>query len=71
MNASYPKIAQLKTIEAFRQRLEELHLAVPADDKVLSADEQSPSQLENLVPDQVPLKYATDGDTLRISAAEK
>ena len=38
----YPKIAQLKTIDDFRQRLAELKLDLPVDDKILSADERSP-----------------------------
>ncbi|MFV1968132.1 MAG: NADH:flavin oxidoreductase [Pirellulaceae bacterium] len=42
MNASYPKIAQLKTVDAFRQRLDELGLDLPVDDGVLSAEEGSP-----------------------------
>lgn len=39
---SYPKIAQLKTVDAFRVRLAELGLQLPVDDKILSAAEGSP-----------------------------
>ena len=42
MTDSYPKIAQLKTIDAFRMRLKELGLDLPADDAILSAAEGSP-----------------------------
>jgi 2,4-dienoyl-CoA reductase-like NADH-dependent reductase (Old Yellow Enzyme family) len=42
MNANYPKIAQLKTVGAFRARLDELGLELPVDDHVLSADQDSP-----------------------------
>lgn len=40
--ASYPKIAQLKTVAAFRARLQELGLDLPVDDEVLSAAQGSP-----------------------------
>jgi len=39
---SYPKVAQLKTIETFKQRLAELNLTLPADDAILTADAGSP-----------------------------
>ena len=39
---SYPKIAQLKTVESFRDRLAELGCNLPVDDAILSADEGSP-----------------------------
>ncbi len=39
---SYPKIAQLKDIEAFRARLAELGIDLPADDTVLTAEAGSP-----------------------------
>ncbi len=38
----YPKIAQLKTVDDFRQRLAELNLDLPVDEKILSAEERSP-----------------------------
>jgi len=38
----YIKIAQLKTVDAFRERLSELQLDIPIDDEVLSADDGSP-----------------------------
>ncbi len=38
----YVKIAQLKTVERFRERLGELGVALPCDDKLLSAAEGSP-----------------------------
>ena len=41
-DSSYPKIAQIKTAEAFRARLAELGIALPMDDRVLSAAEGSP-----------------------------
>ena len=40
--ASYPKIAQLKTVDALRSRLDELNIPLPVDDKNLSAAEGSP-----------------------------
>lgn len=40
--AQYPKVAQLKTVEAFRARLAELRLELPVDQRVLSASEGSP-----------------------------
>src|SRR5436190_16119280 len=40
--SDYPKIAQLKTVEALRGRLSELGLELPVDDRVLSAAERSP-----------------------------
>ena len=40
--SDYPKIAQLKTVEAFRARLAELGLELPVDDAVLTAAEGSP-----------------------------
>ena len=39
---SYPKVAQLKDVAAFRARLAELGLDVPVDEHVLSAAEGSP-----------------------------
>lgn len=39
---SYPKVAQLKTVAAFRARLAELGLDLPVDDAVLSAADGSP-----------------------------
>ena len=38
----YPKIAQLKDVAAFRDRLAELNLDLPVDDKILTAAEGSP-----------------------------
>lgn len=42
MTQSYPKIAQLKTVDDFRRRLDELNLDLPVDDAILSAEEGSP-----------------------------
>jgi 2,4-dienoyl-CoA reductase-like NADH-dependent reductase (Old Yellow Enzyme family) len=38
----YPKIAQLKTVAAFRARLEELGIELPVDEAVLTAEQGSP-----------------------------
>lgn len=40
--SDYPKIAQLKNVEAFRARLAELGLELPVDDDVLTAEQGSP-----------------------------
>ena len=40
--AQYVKVAQLKTVEALRQRLDALGLELPVDDTVLSAEQESP-----------------------------
>jgi 2,4-dienoyl-CoA reductase-like NADH-dependent reductase (Old Yellow Enzyme family) len=40
--SEYPKIAQLKTVEAFRARLSELGLELPVDDSILTATQGSP-----------------------------
>jgi NADPH2 dehydrogenase len=40
--ADYPKVAQLKTVEALRARLAELSLDLPVDDEILTADQGSP-----------------------------
>src|SRR6187431_2159454 len=40
--SDYPKIAQLKTVAAFRARLAELGLELPVDDAVLTAEQGSP-----------------------------
>jgi NADPH2 dehydrogenase len=42
MSDTYPKIAQLKTVEAFRARLAELDLDLPVDDHILTAAKGSP-----------------------------
>jgi 2,4-dienoyl-CoA reductase-like NADH-dependent reductase (Old Yellow Enzyme family) len=42
MADSYPKIAQLKSVEAFRSRLQELGLDLPVDDEILTAEQGSP-----------------------------
>ena len=42
MSTAYPKIAQLKSVEAFRDRLAELELDLPIDDRVLTAEDASP-----------------------------
>ncbi len=42
MTKSYPKIAQLKDVAAFRGRLDELGLDLPVDEGILRADEGSP-----------------------------
>ncbi|MEM7785822.1 MAG: NADH:flavin oxidoreductase, partial [Planctomycetota bacterium] len=38
----YTKIAQLKTVELFRQYLEELQIEIPIDDAILTSEQQSP-----------------------------
>ena len=38
----YPKIAQLKSVSAFKARLEELGVEIPCDDGLLPDEEQSP-----------------------------
>ena len=40
--AEYPKVAQLKSVEAFRARLAELALELPVDDEILTAEKGSP-----------------------------
>jgi 2,4-dienoyl-CoA reductase-like NADH-dependent reductase (Old Yellow Enzyme family) len=40
--SSYPKVAQLKTVGALRDRLAQLHLELPVDDRPLTAQEGSP-----------------------------
>jgi NADPH2 dehydrogenase len=40
--ASYPKVAQLKDVAAFRARLAELGVSLPVDERILSAAERSP-----------------------------
>ena len=42
MSESYPKIAQLRTVDALRARLEELGIELPVDDNVLTARQESP-----------------------------
>ncbi len=42
MSTAYPKIAQLKTVEALRARLAELGLDLPLDDAIASAQDGSP-----------------------------
>lgn len=42
MRDTYPKIAQLKTVAALRQRLEELELDLPLDDEIITAANDSP-----------------------------
>ncbi|MBW3597527.1 MAG: NADH:flavin oxidoreductase [Planctomycetes bacterium] len=42
MSQGYPKVAQLKTVEAFRERLTELGIELPVDDQILTAAENSP-----------------------------
>lgn len=42
MNEAYPKIAQFKTVEAFRARLRALSIELPVDDQVLTAEQGSP-----------------------------
>ena len=42
MAAPYPKMAQWKSPQEFRERLTELALDLPVDDKILSAAEDSP-----------------------------
>ena len=38
MADTYPKIAQLKDVEALRARLQELALDLPVDDRILTAE---------------------------------
>ncbi|HVT27083.1 MAG TPA: NADH:flavin oxidoreductase, partial [Lacipirellulaceae bacterium] len=40
--SSYPKIAQFKTIAAFRARMDELGISLPMDERILSAAQGSP-----------------------------
>ena len=40
--SEYPKIAQLKTVTAFKARLAELGLDLPMDDQILTAEQGSP-----------------------------
>ncbi|MEY4566868.1 MAG: dehydrogenase [Planctomycetota bacterium] len=40
--AGYPKVAQLRTVERFREHMEQLGVVVPIDDTLLSAAEHSP-----------------------------
>ena len=40
--SKYPKIAQLKDIDSFRRRVDELGIELPADDQILTAEENSP-----------------------------
>src|SRR5262245_4114894 len=40
--ADYPKIAQLKTVDAFRARLTELGIDLPVDSAILTAEQGSP-----------------------------
>ena len=42
--SSFPRIASLKTVERFRARLEELELAIGADDAILTAPESPLAQ---------------------------
>ncbi len=39
---SYPKVAQLKNVEALRERLAQLGLELPVDDQILTAGQDSP-----------------------------
>lgn len=40
--ATYPTVAQMKTIDALRNRFAELNLEIPSDDDILTAAEESP-----------------------------
>ncbi len=40
--SKYTKVAQLKTVEAFRERLEELEIEIPVDDEILTSQQGSP-----------------------------
>ncbi|MEQ8790118.1 MAG: NADH:flavin oxidoreductase [Pirellulaceae bacterium] len=42
MSVDYPKVAQLKSVEALRARLEQLGVELPIDDKIQTAEEGSP-----------------------------
>lgn len=42
MNENYTKVAQLKSVASFRQRVADLGVNIPVDDEVLSAEENSP-----------------------------
>lgn len=39
---SYPKVAQLRTVERFQQRLDELAVQIPCDPQLLTAEQGSP-----------------------------
>jgi NADPH2 dehydrogenase len=41
-DARYPKVAQLKSVDALRVRLSELGCSLPLDDRILTAEEGSP-----------------------------
>ena len=40
--ANYPKVAQLRTVERFSQRVQELGCNIPIEEKLLSAEQGSP-----------------------------
>jgi hypothetical protein len=42
MSDTLIKVAQLKTVEAFRAKLDELGLSIPVDDRILTARDESP-----------------------------
>ena len=42
MSKQYKKVAQLKTIEDFRARLQELNVELPIDDAILTSKQNSP-----------------------------
>jgi 2,4-dienoyl-CoA reductase-like NADH-dependent reductase (Old Yellow Enzyme family) len=41
--SKYTKVAQLKTVEAFRARLQELEIEIPVDDEILTTEQGSPA----------------------------
>ncbi|MBI3836555.1 MAG: NADH:flavin oxidoreductase, partial [Planctomycetia bacterium] len=45
MTSAYPKVAQFKTVEQLRGRLDELGLSLPVDDEILTAQAGSPLAL--------------------------
>jgi len=51
MTLNYTKIAQLRTIDALRARLDELDLELPSDDNILTADQGSPLAAPQLIGD--------------------
>jgi len=54
MAPEYPKIAQFKSVDQFRQRLQALQIELPVDDEILAADHGSPlAQALTLGPLQV------------------
>ena len=62
--ADYPKIAQLKTVAAFRARLAELGLELPVDDAILTAAAglaAGPADRHRAAAGRQPLVHSSDG----------